>query len=205
MARYLITQSLLSSWAYMFNAWDGGKDEAYESFLQTLKREKTKQTEAMLNGIAFEEACYKAARGEERFNEGAWESGVTAISEIIAGAPTQIKAQRDITVDGIDYLVYGILDAMKAGVIYDVKFVNKSFGSTDLVGKYLDSAQHPAYFYIVPEARRFEYLVSDGKDLYVEGYDREDTRDIGEIIREFRRSVQGMGLDNLYKEMWGTK
>lgn len=189
----------------MFNAYEGGKDGAYQDFLRTLKREKGEPTEAMLNGIAFEHECYNVAAGLDNISGSKWEPGIRAVAEIIKGAPTQIKAQRELTVDGVEYLVYGILDAMKAGVIYDVKFVNKSFGSADLVGKYLDSAQHAAYLYIVPEARRFEYLVSDGKDLYVEGYDREDVPHIGGIIREFKRSVENMGLGEIYKETWVAK
>ena len=73
---------------------------------------------------------------------------------------------------GTCLLYTSILDALKAGTIYDVKYLNKSMGSAELAWKYLESAQHPAYFYIVPEAHEFKYLVSDGKDLYIEQYPR---------------------------------
>ena len=100
------------------------------------------------------------------------------------------------------FLVYGILDALQAGVIYDVKFRNKSLGSEDIYGKYLNSPQHPAYFYIVPEATEFRYLVSDGEELYQEVYARENTRFIGDIIAEFISSLESMDLLERYKQNW---
>lgn len=58
MERYLITQTLLSSWAYVFNCRDECAEDAMADFLRTLNREKTEATEAMLDGIAFENEVY---------------------------------------------------------------------------------------------------------------------------------------------------
>lgn len=224
MARYLITQSLLSSWNYMFDCFEGCEEEAREDFIRTLQREKGEQTEAMLKGIAFENLAYSIADGSFRpayqmsfpCNPNSGEpmeskiyppgyQGACKVAEIIKGAPVQVKAQREIVVGDMTFLVYGILDALKAGTIYDVKFKNKSFGSLDLAGSYLDSPQHTAYFYLVPEATEFKYLVSDGTDIYIEPYRREDTPFIGDIIYEFIDSLAGWGLLDLYKEKWLTK
>lgn len=224
MARYLITQSLLSSWNYTFDCFEGYEEEAREEFMQALHREKGEPSEAMLKGIAFENLCYSIANGsfhpttEQSFpcNPNSGEpmerhvypfgfQGACKVAEFIKGAPVQVKAQREISVNGTDFLVYGILDALKAGTIYDVKFKNKSFGSLDLAGSYMDSPQHPAYFYIVPEASEFKYLVSDGSDIYTETYRREDTPFIGDIIGEFIDSIASWGLLDLYKEKWLTK
>lgn len=205
MQRYLITQSLLSAWAYTFDCYEGCEESAQEDFLRVLRREKGEQTEAMLNGISFENAVYATANGKLNPTGHKWEVGIRQVADIIKGAPVQVKAQSEITVDGIDFLVYGILDALKAGTIYDVKFKNKSFGSLDLAGDYLNSPQHPAYFYIVPEASEFKYLVSDGFDIYIETYRREDTAFIGDIIREFIESITIMDLLDLYKEKWQAK
>lgn len=203
MDRYLMTQTLLSSWAYTFNAMEGYEDEAMAEFIATLHREKKEPNEYMLNGIEFESLCYDLAAGKRitgkppKNYEGAYQ-----VAKILQGAPIQVKAQRDIEVGGMTFLLYGILDALKAGTIYDVKFLNKSMGSAELAGKYLESAQHPAYFYLIPEALDFQYLVSDGKDLYIERYAREQTRPIGEIINEFIQSITDMGLLETYKEHW---
>ncbi len=101
--------------------------------------------------------------------------------------------------------MYGILDALKAGTIYDVKFSNKSFDSAELAGKYFDSPQHPAYLYLLPEAREFTYLVSDGEDLYTETYTRKNSQSLPEIVEEFLMSIDAMGLMPVYLEKWQAR
>lgn len=220
MARYLITQSLLSAWAYTFDCYEGGEDEAREDFIRTLRRESKEATEAMRNGIEFENLVYSIADGSykpditflgitcptgelmESPSYHKWYTGAKKVADIIQGAPVQVKASRDLNVAGMDFLVYGILDSLKAGTIYDVKFTNTSLRSADIYGKYLTSAQHPAYFFLVPEARDFKYLVSDGEDMYIECYTRENTRFIGSIIGDFIDSISSSGLLDLYKEHW---
>lgn len=203
--RYLMTQTLLSSWAYTFKAFEGYEDEAMEDFIKTLKRERIEPNQAMLNGIAFETQCYSLAYGKQAKVEPKWRDGAEEIARILTGARVQVRAAADIKVDDTDFLLYGILDGLKAGVIYDVKFLNRSMSSAELAGKYLDSAQHPAYFRLIPEAYEFQYLVSDGKDLYIEKYSREATRPIEDIVREFMESIKSMGLLDLYKEHWQAK
>lgn len=205
MERYLITQSLLSSWAYTFNCAEGYEEDAAAEFLNTINHIPKETTPEMQNGINFENEVYRAAAGGPRMPYEKWESGIQKVAAIIRGAPVQVKASREIEVCGMRFLVYGILDALKAGTIYDVKFLNKSMGSVDLAGKYLESPQHPAYFYIVPEAMDFKYLVSDGVDLYIETYLRDQTRNIAEFIAEFIPSIDAMGLLSVYKEKWLAK
>ena len=202
MDHYLITHTLLSSWSYVFSCWEDGNEAANDDFLRTLNRLPSEETEAMRDGRAFEDEVYREAAGLPRQPHPKWESGIKKVAAYIRNAPVQVRVKREIQVDGVTYLVYGILDALKAGVIYDVKYVTKSFGSVDLAGKYLDSYQHPAYFYMVPEAYEFNYLVSDGTDLYKETYTPANTRPIADIISEFIRSIDGMGLLDLYKEKW---
>lgn len=202
MKRYLITQSLVSAWNYCFDCYEGCEEEAREDFLRTLRREASQQTEAMRNGLVFEREVYNAAAGRQREPHKKWESGIQAVASMIRGAQVQVRLSRQIEVCGMTFLIYGILDALKAGTIYDVKFLNKSFQSVDLYGKYLGNAQHPFYFYLVPEAAEFEYLVSDGSDLYVESYHRDEARPAAEIIGEFINSIKSMDLFQLYQEKW---
>ena len=82
-------------------------------------------------------------------------------------AQFQVAAYRDKRIDGVPFLLYGRLDALKAGTIYDTKFVRRYEA-----GKYVSSPQHPMYFDCVPEASRFVYVVSDGKFVYQEEYRR---------------------------------
>lgn len=203
--RYLLTQSLISARDYIYQAHEGYEDEAYASFLKTLNREKEEPTKAQLDGLAFEAEVYKAACGEPRTSHPKWESGIQAIAPLIRGGQIQVKAKRNIEVDGVAYLVYGKLDVLKCGVIYDIKYKEKSFGSLYLAGSYLNSPQHPMYFYICPEAYEFQYLVSDGNDLYVEKYRPGEVRPLEETIREFIRGLKDMGLHELYTERWAAK
>ncbi len=205
MERFLITHSLLSSWQYMYDCWSGSEDDAAEEFVNTLKRTPKEQTPAMLNGIAFENEIYNAARGVVREPHEKWEHGIQKIVPIVKGAPFQVRLSRPLEIDGWSLLCYGILDALKAGTIYDVKFSSKSMGSVEAAGKYLDSSQHPMYFYLCPEAREFQYLLSDGEDLYIERYQREESRDVSEIIRQFLQSIESMGLADLYRAHWKSK
>lgn len=202
MEKYLITQSLLSAWGYLFDCPEGYEEEAKADFLLALDRQKKPTTEAMQNGIDFENEVYAQAHGLPRLPHEQWEPGIRKVAEVIGTAPVQVKAMREIEVCGMTFLVYGILDALKAGIIFDVKFRNKSLGSDDIYGKYLNSPQHPAYFYIVPEAKEFWYLVSDGEDLYQEVYTRDNTRFVGDIIAEFIASLESMELLERYKAHW---
>lgn len=202
MAKYLITQSLLSAWSYAHTCFESCAEEAYEEFLNALNRIPKETTPEMQNGIDFENEVYKEAAGTPRVPNPSWENGIKAVATAIKGAQTQVKAQRECTVGNKTLLVYGILDALKAGVISDVKFSNGSFGSAELAGKYLNASQHSAYFYIVPEAYRFDYLVSDGEDLYTETYTRSNTRPFEEIAAEFLNSIEAMGLMSVYEEKW---
>ena len=204
--RFLITQSLLSSYAYQFECREECAEEARESFLATLRREAKETTEAMQNGIDFENAVYAIAGGLG-FSalppvQLRWESGIRKVADIIHGAQIQVKLKREIEVDGMNFLVYGILDGLKAGVIYDVKFKNRNFKEIDVYGDYVDSPQHPAYFYLCPEAYEFNYLVSDGEDLYIETYRPEETKHIGTLIHDFLQGIKSSGDFETYKEHW---
>lgn len=202
MERYLVTQSLISAWNYLYNCFDGYQDDAYRSFLDTLNRVSTPPTEAMLNGIEFEREVYKCASGQPRTPHKKWESGINTVAMRVAGAQVQVKVQRECQLGDTVYLAYGVLDALKAGVIYDVKFSDKGFASAELAGKYFDSPQHPTYLYLVPEARKFIYLVSDGEDLYTEQYTHSNSRPFESILSEFIQSLKDMNLYDLYREKW---
>lgn len=130
--KFLLTQSLLSSWQY---ALKGGE---MDEFLSTLRREKKPQSRAMLDGIRFENMVHAVDEGAEISPEQEWYRPVLEICEIITQGQYQVKASRPLVVDGVEFICYGILDFLKAGVIYDTKF-----SRTYRVGKYLDSPQHP--------------------------------------------------------------
>ena len=197
-----ITKTLLESWRYCFSCAEGYEEDAYADFLKTLRREQTEVSIAMMNGLTFEDRVYRAAAGKTIRTDAKWREGALKIAEIIKGAQIQVPLSRPIEVGGTTYLLKGVLDALRAGVIYDVKFLNKSIGSADLYGKWLNCTQHPAYFYLVPEAREFQYLGSDGEDIYIETYQRDQSPDIHEIIQDFLEFLKSEGLTDVFMERW---
>ncbi|MGN1118304.1 MAG: hypothetical protein ACI4RU_06800 [Acutalibacteraceae bacterium] len=202
---YLLTQSLISSWKYIFDCFEGYEEDAYESFLKTLRREPSEPNEAMQNGIDFENEVYKASAGILREPHRKWENGIQRVATLIKGSSVQVKCQREFELDGETYLCYGIMDALKAGHIYDVKFSNKSLTSVDCPGKYFDVPQTSAYLFCVPEALDFSYLLSDGEDVYIEKYTPDMVRPFPEIAKEFLNSIEKMGLIEIYREHWKAK
>lgn len=204
MERCLITQSLLSSWNYALTCREECGENAYAEFLDTLNRIPKETTPEMQNGTDFENEVYREAAGVQRTPHPSWENGIKAVATVIKGAPVQVKVQRELTIGSTTLLVYGILDALKAGTIYDVKFSNRSFHSAELAGKYLGSVQHLTYFYLVPEASTFTYLVSDGNDLYTETYIRKTSRPFAEIAAEFLDFLEKAGLMAIYREKWAA-
>ena len=120
-----------------------------------------------------------------------------SIAAIIKGGQLQFKARRTIQVRGMDVVLYGRLDALKAGTIYDIKF-SKGYER----GKFYSSTQHPTYMLLIPEAQTFSYLVSNGMDVWTECYRRDETPDICPIISDFFDWLDAFGLMNVFKEHW---
>lgn len=201
----LMTQTLLGAWNYAMAARDEVREEAWAEFLDTLHRVPRPSTPEIENGIAFEREVYRCASGDVRDAHPEWEEGIRKAAEIVRGGVFQVRLSRPLRVDGEEILLYGVLDVLKCGIIYDVKFSNRAFGSAELAGKYLESPQHPTYLYLAPEAREFTYLVSDGTDLYTETYDARGTRHVGELASEFLGFLRAAGLTDAYREKWAAR
>ena len=184
--KYLITPSLLNSWKYAISL-----DNEYgnlEDFKKVLSKEPIEETEAIKLGFQFENFMIK---NYEPTKNGCY----------------QVKLSKNITTKTGNYVLYGRLDCLKCGTIYDYK----SKGNYD-VGAFQDSYQHPIYFEICPEATRFEYLIcnnyKEGKqpeelNLYHEIYLREDNKmDIGQEIDNFITWLKANNLYSLFCEKW---
>ena len=197
--RYLITPSLLNSWLYLYRAFEGYEDAAFEDFKRTLHRERSVPNEAMQAGIDFENAVVAAADGAQAKNQ-----CVADIADIVRGGVTQVVLYQDKHIAGIDFLLYGRLDYIKAGTIFDIKY-SKNYE----VGKFLNSAQHPFYLEICPGAREFEYLISNGNDVFREKYRRSGAellgRSLEDYIIEFVEFLRASGLLGLYFEKWKAR
>ena len=217
-----MTHSLLSSWLYAMSdnpyADMTTEDNSMEEFLKVLRREPTETTEAMQNGIIFEDLITAILQGNETFgffemydqdsmnglipaetSEHKWYEASLKAANRVRGGTLQFKAYKQITVNGMDFLLHGRLDVLKAGEIIDIKF-SKGYDR----GKYFDSTQHPMYFELVPEAGKFTYLVSNGNEVWEETYRRDETGDIKSVISDFVDWLNATGYMALYMEHWAA-
>lgn len=197
-SKLLVTQSLLSAWNYSFISESG-----YEDFIKTLERESSPPTKAMLAGREFEGLVETYMSGSPLDMTHEWAQGIQGVGDALRGAAWQVKLSKDVTIDGAEYVLYGILDALKAGVIYDVKYTSNSGAYRG--GKYSESPQHPMYFEICPNANKFVYLISNGVDVCQEEYLREDTPPIENQIRQFMAYLDKHNLTEIYHQKWRSK
>jgi hypothetical protein len=201
--RYLMTHSLLYSWLYAMkenpNADATTERDQMEEFMLVLRREPTPTSEAMQNGIDFEELVTQIVYGMSPEGD-SWGEAAAAIANRVRGGVLQYKAYRNVQVGGLTMLLNGRLDCLRAGEIFDIKF-SKSYEP----GKYFDSTQHPMYFELIPEARSFTYLVSNGSLVWSETYRRDETQSIIPTIENFLAWLGDTGLMPLYLEKWEAR
>lgn len=193
--RFLVTQSLLSSWQWVYKLDDG-----YQDFLDTLNKKPIHQTKAMLEGIRFENVLNAVLSGANIDPSHEWYAPIMELKPTLEGAQQQVKVSRDIQVNGINFVVYGVLDFLKSGIIYDSKY-----SKTYRVGKYLDSPQHPSYFFVVPEAYEFQYKICDGTYIYTETYRPDDVEPIERTIGHFMDFLDRQNLVETYTANWLSK
>lgn len=200
---YLMTHSLLASWLYLMkgNPFEDAttEKEPFEDFLRTLRREPSQPTVAMQNGIDFENMVNSIvlAQANPIYFDKKWEDAARNVASLLKGSQLQYRAKKLISCHDIDFLLYGRLDALKAGVIYDVKF-SKAYDK----GKFIDSTQHPTYLELIPEAYEFTYLISNGQNVWMETYRREETPSIYPVLSDFVDWLQAVNLTETYKEHW---
>ena len=198
----LVTPSLLNSWLYIWLSRDNVKEsandaicledkqdlamqKAYDEFLGTLRREKTPPNENMLRGIQYEDDCYK---------------GLTDASPIIKGGAFQIVGKKNVVVDNVAFLMYGRLDVLKNGIIYDIKRVTRYETQ-----KYLHSAQHGFYLDLFQDASQFTYLAFDGNKLHQETYYRGQYKPTEAILSDFIQWLRENNLWDVYASLWASK
>lgn len=197
--RYLITPSLLNSWGWIFNCVDGitsnendkisledkihdAQLKAKEDFIRALKREPSEPNEYMLAGIQFEKDTY---------------DGKTCFSKIVEGGCFQIVGKKNVTIGGMNFLMYGKLDVLKGGTIYDIKRVWKYTRP-----KYSKSFQHGFYLELFERANKFEYLIYDGNNPHYEQYYPSECEKMEVVIKLFIDWLEAEGLLEIYKKYW---
>ena len=195
---YRLTASLLNSWQRAVDPESVGSE--YEDFLADLGRETRPTSPAAEAGIAFENMVCRFSRLASCKEPTAEEAAAMNFGQRLLGAAYQVKAMKPVTINGLPINLVGIADFIKAGIITDIKRVQRYE-----YGKYQFSAQHPMYLELWPEALRFDYLIWDGSYAYMEQYRRNDCESIMDIGSRFLRFLDGAGLMDIYQEKWKEK
>jgi len=229
-SKYLMTTSLLNSFAYYIQDEWKSPAESRADFLKTLSREKFEANLNMQKGIDFEDNIKFYC--ETGFFKG---MGVT-----IDDSELDLRHEHEIHIIyekeivkhnkpefAIDYVVKDIGDIVKSGlwqqsVKKEIKVGNQEFllyGRTDVIkrntiydikftsnyelGKFLDSSQHLIYLYCTG-LPNFSYLISDGEDWWREDYhNHEQVKDqIKSKIADFMSYLEN---DFEAKQMFLTK
>ena len=198
---FRITHSLLSAWDYATGEKAG--DDSLSDFVKTLRREPKPRTDAMQAGIDFEDAVTfysvhgRLERDDYREPE---QRAIIKFGEKVRWAAPQVRAEKVVKIGGMDFLLVGVADYLKAGIIYDTKRI----GMYEY-GKYVENTQHPMYFELFPEAVRFDYLIFTGYETHIETFRRADCQPIQVHITRFIRDLKDVGLFETYKEYWEVK
>lgn len=193
MAKFYITPTLLNSWQYNIN------NGTLEDFIKVLNKEQFEPSESILKGFEFEKYM------QENYEE-------------TLGGAYQVKVSKEYG----NYLLYGIIDCLKGGIIYDYKFT-KNYD----VGKFFNNHQTLMYLEMVPEASKMVYLITnkfekiehadnnfqDVKnveytvgDIFREEYTKDmfpETMD--SILNKFETWLKEYSLWDLYTEKWKCK
>lgn len=130
MSKYYITPTLLNSWQYNI------KNGTLEDFIKVLNKEEFESSDSIIKGYEFE--AYMQENYKETLN-GAY----------------QVVVQKEYG----DYLLYGKVDCLKGGIIYDYKYT-----ANYEVGKFFNNHQTLMYLEMVPEAKKMVYLITNKFD-----------------------------------------
>lgn len=197
MQRVRITKTLLDSWL-----WIPKKDDGYEAFLKTLRREKTPPTAAMLDGIRFENVLNNTLDGVPIEPDHEWYNPITEMAAELDGSVQQVNLYANTTVDGVPFLLHGVLDYLREGHIWDCKY-SKRYELNKYYWEH--TSQTAMYLALVPEAFDFTYIISDGKYVYREKYPRDIVPPIEITIKNYMIFLDRMNLVDIYIENWRAK
>lgn len=191
-----VTKSLLDAWLYSFKKADG-----YEDFLRTLNREKIQPTQAMLDGTRYENMLNNVLNGEPLYMDNEYYDVLMEMACELQGSVQQVTLFQDIMVDDQPTLLHGVLDFLIAGHIYDCKF-SKTYHLNKYYWEY--TAQTGMYLALVPEAKDFTYIITDGDYVYRERYPREIVPSIETTIRQFFTYLKSHELWEIYESHWSV-
>ena len=213
--RYRITTTLLNSWQYIWDCInyvvETENDEISKEDKITIAQGKAKADFVnYLNRIPIpDNENMKLGR---EYEDKVCSGGDDVFSPIVEGGAFQVTVTKDVDILGVPITLYGVLDVLKGGRIYDIKRIRKNYKYP----KYKTSHQHGMYLYLVPEALDFTYLMCDdridskneetrAKAHNTEHYVRENTEDIITVCTQFILWLKANNLFDIFIEKWKMK
>jgi hypothetical protein len=192
--RYHIYPSLLDSFAYMKNS---EAENALEEFMAKLNRVQTPPSDAIMRGVMFEQYLNDhAAKGIPFPVDGegfvrCHDTNVPvtileAFSRRLDGSVRQVFVESVVEALHGPVRLYGFVDNVLRDTAIDVKTTSKYE-----FPKYLKSFQRPVYLHALKGMgiTRFEYLVTDFREVYVEAYQYTDS-DHDRLVSEVNALVE---------------
>lgn len=176
---YLITPTLYSDYLWYINS-----EQDKTEFLSRLRKEPQETSDAMLRGIEFESQVWAACNGVP-----CDEPTVTEAAQLLKGSLYQQTLSKKID----EFVLYCRADFICGKIISDTKRV-----SNYEVGKYAESLQHGISLVCMPTAERFQYVISDGNNLYTEDYFRTSTTE-ADVMAKVREMYNWLKQD---PEIW---
>ena len=185
MSGNLMTATLLDAYQWMLDAPPSWVERAKMDLINKIRREdKFEPNEAVKRGMAFEdEICKRLHLSREEFLQPYADDLKPIVSNFYdscAGGQQQVKVTGEITVDGMDFFLFGYADIVFPAVIRDIK----TTGSYKGADKYLGRAQHLIYMHCL-KTYQFTYEVADFSGSRLEEYHSIKIRDTPENV-EFR-------------------
>lgn len=196
MNKVRVTKSLLDAWW-----WSYKRDSGWEDFIKNLNREPLQPTQAMLDGTRYENVLNNVLNGVPLMPDHEWRNPIIEMATELAGAQQQVNLFADTGIEygGYKILLHGVLDYLREGHIWDCKF-----SKTYHLNKYYweDTTQTALYLALVPEARDFTYIISDGKYVYRERYPRDIVPPIEPTVIQFCKFLEKQNLWEIFERKW---
>lgn len=199
MKPFLITPSLLNSWSYIFNCYEGQEEKALYDFINALNKESFEKTESMKRGEILESVIESISKDRPIPEIPEWIDieALKGFAELVRYGAWQVKDSKRVTINDAEILLYGRVDVLKGPWVYDVKYCEYYE-----IGKYRDSAQTKIYTTLFPNTYGIKYLVSNGKDTFIETYNRGDIPSIDCEIANFIKWLKTYGYFGTYQNKW---
>jgi hypothetical protein len=151
----LITQDIISAVDWLKNAPPSWKERAYSDLKNKLGRVKTPMNIEAQKGIDLESRLNRAVNQKEYLNpDFKCSEKFRILIDKVIGYDQQKKTKTYLTIDHIEYCLYGKIDYYKENHIIDLKTTGEWKGEN----KYLSTYQHKIYCYN-EKINKFTYLV----------------------------------------------